>query len=71
MQIILKYNNIILYTNTIVVMEDFVALKKIDYACIASNQNRFILSDLPITVNLSKYKKILLSQNELLTSCDT
>ena len=39
-------------------MEDFVVLKKINYIYIALNQNKFVLSNLPIAVNLSKYKKI-------------
>ena len=60
-QTILKYDYIILCTNTMAAMEDFVALKKINYVCMASSQNRFILPNLPITVNLSKYKKALYS----------
>ena len=39
-------------------MEDFVVLKKINYIYIALNQNKFVLSNLSIAVNLSKYKKI-------------
>ena len=42
-------------------MEDFVVLKKINYICMASSQNRFILPNLPIAVNLSKCKKALCS----------
>ena len=42
-------------------MKDIVALKKIYYACMASSQNGFILPNLPIAVNLSKYKKALWS----------
>ena len=40
-------------------MEDFVALKKINYICVALSQNRFVLSDSSIAVNLSKYEKVL------------
>jgi len=32
---------------------------RVNYAYIASNQNKFILSNLPITVNLSKCEKVL------------
>ena len=32
---------------------------RVNYAYIASDQNKFILSDLPITVNLSKCEKAL------------
>ena len=41
-------------------MEDFVVLEEINYVCIASSQNRFILPDLLIAMSLSKYEKILL-----------
>ena len=60
-QTVLKYNYIISCTNTIAAMKDFVAMKKINYACMALSQNRFILPNLPIAVNLSKYKKALWS----------
>ena len=40
-------------------MEDFVVSKKINYACIALSQNKFILPNLSIAMNLSKYKKVL------------
>jgi len=39
------------------IIKNFVVLKKIDYTYMASSQNRFVLSDLLITVNLSKYEK--------------
>ena len=58
MQIVLKYDNVILYANIMAVVEDFVVSKKINYTCIASSQNRFVLSNLFTTVNLSKYKKV-------------
>ena len=41
------------------VIEDFVVSKEINYTCIASSQNRFVLSNSFITINLSKYKKVL------------
>ena len=37
MQTILKYDNIILCTNIIAKMKDFIALKEINYTCIASS----------------------------------
>ena len=40
------------------VIEDFVVLNKINYIYIALNQNKFVLSDLSIAMNLSKYEKI-------------
>jgi len=43
------------------VMEDFVVLKKINYIYMASSQNKFVLPDLPIAVNLSKCEKVLYS----------
>ena len=58
-QTVLKCNNTILYTNTVAAIKDFVASKEINYVCIALIQNRFVLPDLPIAVNLSKYKKAL------------
>ena len=61
MQTVLKYNNIILYTNIMAAIEDFVALKEINYICMASSQNRFVLPDSPIAVNLSKCEKTLCS----------
>jgi len=59
MQTVLKCNNIIPYANTMAAMKNFVVSKEIDYVCIASSQNRFILPDLPIVVNLSKCEKVL------------
>ena len=40
-------------------MKDFAVSKEINYICIALSQNRFVLSNSSITMNLSKYKKIL------------
>ena len=59
MQTILKYNNTISCANTMVTIENFVVSKEINYVCMASSQNRFVLPNLSITVNLSKYEKIL------------
>jgi len=59
MQTVLKYNNIILCTNTIAVIENFIALKKINYIYMASSQNRFVLLDSSIAVNLFKCEKAL------------
>jgi len=55
------HDNIILYTNTIAVIEDFVTLKEINYACMASSQNRFVLPNSLIAVNLSKCEKAICS----------
>ena len=59
MQTVLKCDNTILYTNRMAIIGDFVVSKEINYACIALSQNKFILPDLPITVNFSKYEKAL------------
>jgi len=59
MQTVFKCNNAISYTNIIAVIEDFVVLNKINYVCIASSQNRFVLPNLPIAMDLSKYEKVL------------
>ena len=50
-----------LCTNLAIIMEDFIGSSKVNYACMASSQNRFVLSDLPIAVNLSKCEKTLCS----------
>jgi len=59
MQAILKYDNAIPCTNIMAVIEDFVVSKEINYVCMTSSQNRFILSNLSIVINLSKCKKTL------------
>ena len=38
-----------------VTIEDFVIEKKINYACIALSQNKFVLSNLPIAVNVKRH----------------
>ena len=58
-QTVLKYDSVIIYANTMAVIEDFVVLKEINYAYMNSSQNRFVLPNLPITVNLSKCEKVL------------
>jgi len=40
-------------------IEDFVVLKEINYGCMTSSQNRFVLPDSPIAMNLSKCEKAL------------
>ena len=57
MQTVLKYNNAIFCTNVMATMENFVVLKKINYTYIAPSQNKSVLLDLFIVINLSKYKK--------------
>jgi len=42
-------------------IEDFIALKEINYTFMASSQNRFVLLDSSIAVNLSKCEKTLCS----------
>ena len=50
-----------LCTNLAIVMEDFIGSSRVNYAYMASSQNRFVLSDLLIAVNLSKCEKTLCS----------
>jgi len=59
MQAILKYDNAISCTNIMAVIEDFVVSKEINYVCMASSQNRFVLPNLSIVINLSKCEKAL------------
>ena len=40
-------------------MKDFIESSRVNYAYMAFNQNKFVLPDLPITVNLSKCEKAL------------
>ena len=40
-------------------IEDFIVSKEINYTCIALSQNRFVLSDSFVTMNLSKCEKVL------------
>ena len=54
-QTVLKYDYIISCTNTMAAIEDFVAMKKINYTCMASSQNRFILPNLPIVLNVKRH----------------
>ena len=42
-------------------MEDSIRSNKVNYACMASSQNRFVLPNSSIVVNLSKYEKALCS----------
>ena len=42
-------------------MEDSIRSNKVNYACIASSQNIFVLPNSSIVVNLSKYEKALCS----------
>ena len=48
-------------TNITIVIKDSIELSRVNYVCMASSQNRFVLPDSPIVVNLSKCEKILLS----------
>jgi len=42
-------------------MKDSIGLSRVNYAYIASSQNRFVLPDLSIAMNLSKYERGLYS----------
>jgi len=42
-------------------MEDFIGSSRVNYACMASSQNGFVLPDSSIAVNLSKCEKVLCS----------
>ena len=42
------------YTNVTIAMEDFIGSSRVNYAYMAFNQDKFVLPDLPITVNLFK-----------------
>jgi len=59
MQTILKYDNATICTNIITTIKDFIVPKDINYACIALSQNKFILPNSSITINLSKCEKAL------------
>ena len=50
-----------LYTNVAIRMEDSIESSRINYVCMAASQNRFVLPNLFITVNLFKYEKTLCS----------
>jgi len=49
------------YTNIAIVMEDFIGSSRVNYTCMASSKNRFVLPNLSIAINLSKCEKILCS----------
>ena len=44
---------------TTIIMKDFIEPSRLNYACITSNQSKFVLPDLFITINLSKCEKAL------------
>ena len=46
-------------TNVTIVMENFIGSSRVNYTYIALNQNKFVLSDLFITMNFSKCEKRL------------
>ena len=52
MQTVFKYDNAISCTNVMAAIEDFVVLIKINYVYITLSQNKFVLLDLSITINL-------------------
>ena len=58
-QTALKFENATTYTNVITAMENFIVSKKINYVYMTSSQSRFVLPNLSIAVNLSKYEKAL------------
>jgi len=59
MQNVLIYNSAIFYANVVAVMENFVISKEINYAYMVLSQNKFILSNSSIAVNISKCEKTL------------
>jgi len=59
MKTILKYDNTIPCANTMAAMKDFIVSKEINYTCMASSQNRFVLPNSSIAVNSSKCEKAL------------
>ena len=58
-QTALKFGNATTYTNVMTAMENFIVSKKINYVYMTSSQSSFVLPNLSIAVNLSKYKKAL------------
>ena len=50
------------------VIEDFVVSKKINYVCMASSQNRFVLPNLPITVNVKRHYVFCVRVKKCLTA---
>jgi len=49
------------YTNIAIVIEDSIGPSRVNYICMALSQNGFVLSNSPITINLSKCEKVLYS----------
>ena len=47
------------YTNIVATIKDFIVLSRVNHACIALSQSKFVSSDLFIVINLSKYEKAL------------
>ena len=40
-------------------MKDFIVLSRVNYTCMTLSQGKFVLPNLPIAMNLSKYEKVL------------
>ena len=47
------------YTNVAIGIENFIGSSRVNYAYIASSQNKLVLPNLLIIISLSKYKKAL------------
>jgi len=47
------------YTNVAIIMKDSIGSSRVNYIYIALSQNRFVLLDLPIAMNLFKCEKTL------------
>ena len=45
--------------NIVTVIEKFIVSSKVNHECMTSSQSKFVLPNLLIAVNLSKYEKIL------------
>jgi len=55
MHTVSKYGNTIICANIMAAMKDFVISKKINYTCIALGQNKFVLSNSSIAMNVKRH----------------
>jgi len=49
------------YTNIVTTIENFIISSRVNYTCIASSQNKFVLPDLSITMNFSNVRRYYIS----------
>ena len=72
MQTVFKCDNTILYTNVMAAMENFVVSKEINYAYMALSQNKFVLPNLSITMDLFKPSIMFyVTYNHIAIICDS